>query len=236
MSQTTAKPKPSPNPKPHHLGHRQRLRERFLKHPDAIADYELLELLLFAAIPRGDTKPLAKDLIAKFNSLAEVLSASPAELQSVKGVGEAVVVAIKTAQNCGFRMLQNTVKNKTVIGNWKNLLDYCYAKMAWRKTEEVRILYLNASNELIADEQSREGTIDHAPVYAREIVKRALELHASSIIMVHNHPAGDPEPSREDIIITKAVQKALASVDISLHDHLIIGRDGHKSLKSSGVL
>ncbi len=222
--------------KPHYTGHRQRLRERFLKNPDAVPDYELLEILLFASNPRGDTKPVAKQLIAKFESLAGVLNASAIELAQIPGIGESAITAIKTAQVCGIRMLQQQVTKKHVIASWKELLDYCYAKMAHRKTEEVRILFLDSKNQLITDEQSQEGTIDHAPVYAREIVKRALELHASAIIMVHNHPAGDPEPSKEDITVTKTVQKALATVDIQLHDHLIIGRDGHKSLKSSGII
>lgn len=221
---------------PHYTGHRQRLRDRFLKNPDSLPDYELLEMLLFASNPRGDTKPLAKQLIERFDNLAGVLNASVIELEKIKGLGDSAIGAIKTAQVCGIRMLQQQVLNKPVISSWKELLDYCYAKMAHRKTEEVRILFLDSKNQLIADEQSQEGTIDHAPVYAREIVKRALELHASAIIMVHNHPAGDPEPSREDVTITKTVQKALASVDIELHDHLIIGREGHKSLKSSGII
>ena len=199
-------------------------------------DYELLEMLLFAAYPRGDTKPLAKELIKKFHSLADVLQANPQELQSIDGIGEAAVVAIKTAQLCAVRMLQTPLLDKPIIGSWKQLLDYAHARMAYRKTEEVRILFLDNRNQLVADEQMQQGTIDHAPVYAREIVKRALEHHASAVIMIHNHPNGDPNPSKDDIAITKTLQNALAAVHIDLLDHLIIGRQGHKSLKSSAVI
>lgn len=222
--------------KPHQLGHRQRLRERFLKNPDTLPDYELLEMLLFAAYPRGDSKPTAKELIKKFGSLADVLGATPQELTAIDGVGEAAIAAIKTAQQCGLRMLQTPLLEKTILGSWKQLLDYAHARMAYRKTEEVRILFLDNRNQLLADEQMQQGTIDHAPVYAREIVKRALEHHASAVIMIHNHPNGDPNPSKEDIQITKTLETALAAVHISLLDHLIIGRNGHKSLKSVGVI
>lgn len=226
-----------PKEKPHYVGHRKRLRERFLSSdPDAIADYELLELLLFGAIARADTKPVAKDLLKKFGGLAGVLNAEPLELSKVKGVGEAAVVAIKTAQVCGLRLLRQEIMQKPVLSSWKHLLDYCHASMAYQKVEQVRLLFLDAKNQLIADEVQQTGTIDHAPVYARELVKRALELHASAVILVHNHPSGDPKPSKEDITITKAVQKALAAVNITLHDHLIIGAEGHTSLKSSGLI
>lgn len=222
---------------PHYLGHRKRLRERFLNsEPDTIPDYELLELLLFAAMPRSDTKPLAKELIKKFKGLGGVLSATPIELAKVKGVGEAVIVAIKAAQVCGVRLLRQEVLYKPVLSSWKNLLDYCHASMAYQRIEQVRLLFLNSKNQLIADEVQQTGTIDHAPIYAREVVKRALELHASAVIMVHNHPSGDPKPSKEDITMTKTVQKALSAVDIALHDHLIVGSEGHTSLKSAGII
>jgi len=222
--------------KPHYIGHRQRLRERFLAEPDALPDYELLELLLFASNPRGDTKPLAKTLLKQFGDLTGILSASEAELKKIDGIGDAAVVAIKTAHLCGIRMLQGHVMNKPVIASWKHLLDYCHARMAHQKTEEVRLLFLDAKNQMIADEKIQQGTVDQAAIYTREIVKRSLELHASAVIMVHNHPTGDPQPSKDDIAITKNVQKALAVVDIRLHDHLIIGKNGHQSLKSAGII
>jgi DNA repair protein RadC len=228
--------KPASIGKNHQLGRRQRLRERFLKNPDALPDYELLEMVLFAAYPRGDTKILAKELLHKFGSLSDVLHTAPHALLQIDGIGEAAVAALKAAQICGIRMLQGQIADKTIIGSWKQLLDYIYARMAYRKTEELRLLFLDNRNQLLADEQMQQGTIDHAPVYAREIVKRALEHHASAVIMIHNHPNGDPNPSKDDIAATKTVQNALAAVHIHLHDHLIIGRNGHKSLKSSGVI
>ncbi len=223
--------------KPHYLGHRQRLREKFLgSGQDNFADYELLELLLYGAIPRGDTKPLAKDLLKRFDSLAGVLAATPRELATVKGIGESSVAAIKIAQACTQRILRQQVINRPILSSWQAVLDYCHAMMAFVKTEQVRLLFLDNKNHLIADELQSSGTVDQAPLYAREVVKRALELHASAVIMVHNHPTGDPSPSKEDISVTKAVQKALAAVQINLHDHLIIGSTGHKSLKALQII
>ncbi len=223
--------------KPHYLGHRQRLREKFLTSgQDNFADYELLELLLYGAIPRGDTKPLAKDLLKRFDSLAGVLAATPRELATVKGIGESSVAAIKIAQACTQRILRQQVINRPILSSWQAVLDYCHAMMAFVKTEQVRLLFLDNKNHLIADELQSSGTVDQAPLYAREVVKRALELHASAVIMVHNHPTGDPSPSKEDISVTKAVQKALAAVQINLHDHLIIGSTGHKSLKALQII
>jgi DNA repair protein RadC len=223
--------------KPHYLGHRQRLRARFLEGgPDALPDYELLELLLFQAKPRGDVKPLAKALISRFKSFAGVMAAAPDELASVDGVGEASVVTIKTVQAAALRMAKQELIDRPVINSWKKLLDYCHAAMAYEKVEQFRLLFLDGKNALIADEVQQKGTVNHTPVYVREVVKRALELGASAIVMVHNHPSGDPSPSKDDIAMTKEVAAAADKLGIALHDHLIIGRKGHASLKSMGLI
>jgi DNA repair protein RadC len=223
--------------KPHYHGHRQRLRQRFLDGgADALPDYELLELLLFAAQPRADVKPLAKALLTKFGTFAEVITADPARLREVTGVGDSAVAAIKVAQASGLRMLRDQVMNREVISSWQALLDYCTASMAFRDTEQFRILFLNRKNALIADEMQQKGTVDHTPVYPREVVKRALELGASAIIMVHNHPSGDPTPSRADIEMTVEVRDAAAKLGVTLHDHLVIGRGSHASFKSMGLI
>jgi DNA repair protein RadC len=223
--------------KPHYLGHRQRLRARFLEGgADALPDYELLELLLFQAKPRGDVKPLAKALISRFKSFAGVMAAAPDELASVDGVGEASVVTIKTVQAAALRMAKQELIDRPVINSWKKLLDYCHAAMAYEKVEQFRLLFLDGKNALIADEVQQKGTVNHTPVYVREVVKRALELGASAIVMVHNHPSGDPSPSKDDIAMTKEVAAAADKLGIALHDHLIIGRKGHASLKSMGLI
>lgn len=223
--------------KPHYLGHRQRLRERFLAAgPESLADYELLELLLFLAKPRGDVKPLAKALIARFGSFAAVLAASPRDLREVEGVGEASIVALKTVQAAALRMARQELIDRPIINSWKKLLEYCHAAMAHEKIEQFRLLFLDGKNALIADEVQQKGTVNHTPVYTREVVKRALELGASAIVMVHNHPSGDPTPSRDDVAMTKEVATAAEKLGIALHDHLIIGRKGHVSLKSMGLI
>jgi DNA repair protein RadC len=223
--------------KPHYLGHRQRLRDRFLAGgPDALPDYELLELLLFQARTRGDVKPLAKALIARFKSLAAVMAASPDELAEIDGVGEAAIVTIKTVQAAALRMTRQELIDRPVINSWKKLIDYCHAAMAHEKVEQFRLLFLDGKNALIADEVQQKGTVNHTPVYVREVVKRALELGASAIVMVHNHPSGDPSPSKDDIAMTKEVASAADKLGIALHDHLIIGRKGHASLKSMGLI
>ncbi len=223
--------------KPHYLGHRQRLRARFLEGgADALPDYELLELLLFQARPRGDVKPLAKALIARFKSFAGVMAASPAELAGVDGVGDAAIVTIKTVQAAALRMARQEVIDRPVINSWKKLVDYCHAAMAYEKIEQFRLLFLDGKNALIADEVQQRGTVNHTPVYVREVVKRALELGASAIVMVHNHPSGDPTPSKDDVAMTKEVAAAADKLGIALHDHLIIGRKGHSSLKSMGLI
>jgi DNA repair protein RadC len=218
-------------------GHRERLRTRFLKGgADAMPDYELLELTLFAAVPRRDTKPLAKALLARFGSFAEVIAAPAARLMEIKGVGMSVVQQLKIVQAAAHRSAKTGVINRPVLSSWTALLDYCTAAMARVTNEEFRVLFLDRKNVLIADEVQNRGTVDHTPVYPREIVKRALELSASSIILVHNHPSGDPTPSKADITMTREVVTAARTLGIAVHDHLVIGRGGHASFKSLGLL
>ena len=222
---------------PHYLGHRKRLRERFLAAgPDALADYELLELTLFAAIPRRDVKPLAKALIARFGSYGEVIAAPKARLMEVDGVSEAVATQIKVVEAAALRLAQSRVMNRPVLASWAALIHYCSAAMARAEKEEFRVLFLDRKNVLVADEVLAIGTIDHTPVYPREIVKRALEIGASALILVHNHPSGDPTPSRADIEMTRAIQDAVRPLKIMVHDHVVVGRSGHASLKALGLL
>ena len=226
-----------PDEKPHYLGHRQRLRERFLNGGvAALADYELLELLLCQALPRADVKPLAKNLINRFGSFAAVMAAEPAQLMEIDGIKEAATVAIKTVQAAALLMQRQQVLDQPVLGSWKSVLDYCHSVMAHDQNEQFRLLFLDGKNALIADEVQSRGTVNHAPVYIREVVKRTLTLGASSIIMAHNHPTGDPTPSRDDIEMTRAVKLALEQVGVQVHDHIIIGRKGHASLRSMGYL
>jgi DNA repair protein RadC len=223
--------------KPDYLGHRERLRDRFLNGGDgSLQDYELLELLLTQAQKRIDTKPIAKALIKRFGSFAGVMAAAPEQLQEVAGVGPAAAVIIKVVQACALRIAQQDVSEREVIGSWKKLLDYLRMAMAEQKTEQFRLLFLDNKNALIADEEQQRGTVNHTPVYPREVVKRALELGASAIILVHNHPSGDPTPSQDDIAMTKEVAAAADKLGISVHDHIIIGRKGHASLRSLGHL
>lgn len=222
---------------PHYRGHRDRLRQRFLQAgPDSLADYELLELLLFGAIPRRDVKPLAKQLLEQFGSLGGVVAADPAQLERRGGLGPASIAALKVVGAFATRMLKEQVRDKPVLSSWAQLIDYLTLAMKYEKAEQFRLLFLDRKNQLVADEVQQRGTVDHAPVYPREVVKRALELHASALIMVHNHPSGDPAPSKADVEITRQVSKALAAVNVVLHDHLIIGRRGHNSFKSLGLL
>lgn len=218
-------------------GHRERLRARFLKGgADAMPDYELLELTLFAALPRRDTKPLAKALLARFGSFAEVIAAPRARLMEVKGVGEGVANHLKIVEAAAHRLAKTQVIGRPALSSWTALLDYCTAAMARSANEEFRVLFLDRKNVLIADEVQNRGTVDHTPVYPREIVKRALELSASSIILVHNHPSGDPTPSKADILMTREIVAAAKALSIAVHDHLVIGRGGHASFKSLGLL
>jgi DNA repair protein RadC len=221
--------------KPDYLGHRARLRERFLKGADALPDYELLELLLMQALPRRDMKPLAKELLRRFGSFQRVISAEPAELLAVKGMGEAALVALKSVQAAALRLARAEALDRPVISSWQKVLDYCRASMAYGKTEQFRLLFLDRKNVLIADEVQQRGTVDHTPLYPREVVKRALELGASAIILVHNHPSGDPTPSKADIAMTREVVEAALKLGIAVHDHIIIGGSGHASLKSLGL-
>ncbi|TWD58170.1 DNA repair protein RadC [Agrobacterium vitis] len=219
-------------PVEHYHGHRDRLRMRFKdKGDDALADYEVLELLLFRLIPRRDTKPIAKALIDRFGSLAGVFGAQLSLLQEVKGVGEAVALDLKLISSAAQRMLKSDIKGKPVLSSWSSVIDYCHAAMAYETTEQFRILFLDKRNAMIADEIQGRGTVDHTPVYPREVVKRALELSATAIILVHNHPSGDPTPSRADIEMTKTIIDTAKPLGITVHDHVIIGKQGHASLK-----
>ena len=218
-------------------GHRERLRDRFrVGGAAALPDYELLEMVLFRAIKRGDTKPLAKMLLARFGSFAEVISATPERLQEVKGVGPAIVTELKLIQAAALRLSREAVINRPVLASWNAIIDYCRAAMAYEHIESFRLLFVDKKNQLIADEVQQQGTVDHTPVYAREVIKRALELSASAIIMVHNHPSGDPTPSYADIEMTKKIIAAGDKLGILVHDHIIIARKGHVSLRNLQVI
>jgi DNA repair protein RadC len=227
----------APDAKPHHVGHRRRLRDRFLASPQSLPDYELLELLLFQAIPRRDTKPLAKRLLARFDGdLARLANAGDAELKAVDGVGEAAIAVVRLFGEGARRLLRHRVQEQPVLGSWTQLLDYLRVAQGAKQTEQFRLLFLDAKNRLVADEVHQTGTIDETPVYPREVAKRALELGAAALIVVHNHPSGDPTPSKADIAITKEIAAALATLNIQLHDHLILGRGKHASLRTLGLL
>lgn len=217
---------------PHYHGHRERLRGRFREAgPDALADYELLELILFRAIPQRDVKPLAKKLIETFGSFAEVVGAPETRLKEIKGLGEAAITELKIVHASANRLARGQVKARKVLSSWSSVLDYCRTAMAFAEKEQFRILFLDKRNQLIADEVQQTGTVDHTPVYPREVVKRALELSATAIILVHNHPSGDPTPSRADIQMTQSIVEVAKPLGISVHDHIIVGKDGHASLK-----
>ena len=222
---------------PHYLGHRARLRERFIDvGGDAIPDYELLELILFSARPRGDVKPLAKTLLKKFGSFADVIHAEEAALRQVEEVGDAVIAALKTIRVATQRLIKSEISDQPVIQSWSALMDYCKLAMGNKKIEEFRVLFLNHRHALIADEVMQQGTINHTPVYPREIVKRALEHGAAALILLHNHPSGDPTPSKADIDITQKIIEAAATINVAVHDHVIITKTGHYSFKSFGVI
>jgi DNA repair protein RadC len=217
---------------PHYQGHRARLRQKFRDNgADTFPDYELLEMLLFRAIPRRDTKPIAKNLINKFGSFAEVINAPESRLKEIDGIGEAVITELKLVKASALRLMQGELAQKPVITSWASMLRYCVAAMAHEQREQFRIIFLDKRNQVIADEIQAEGTIDHTPVYVREVVRRSLEVGATAIILVHNHPSGDPTPSKADISMTKAIIEALKTIGITVHDHIIVGRDGHASLK-----
>jgi DNA repair protein RadC len=235
MAKTPKKSKENSGPAedPHYFGHRERLRDRFLDGgPDAVAEYELLELILFRAIPRRDVKPLAKELIEKFGSFAEVISAPRPRLGEIDGLSEAAITEIKIVQAAANRLARGEVmKKKTALSSWSAVLDYCRTAMAFDDKERFRILFLDKRNQVIADEVQQTGTVDHTPVYPREVIKRALELSATALILVHNHPSGDPTPSRADIQMTQAIVEIAKPLGIAVHDHIIVGKEGHASLK-----
>ncbi|MGD0419608.1 MAG: DNA repair protein RadC [Xanthobacteraceae bacterium] len=217
---------------PHYYGHRERPRERFREAgAEALSDYELLEAVLFRALPRRDVKPLAKTLIATFGSFAEVISAPVSRLAEVKGLGDATITELKLVQAAASRLIRGEVKKRLVLSSWPAVLDYCRSAQAFADRKQFRVIFLDKRNQLIADELQQVGTVDHTPVYPREVVKRALELSATAIILVHNHPSGDPTPSRADIQMTQQIIAVAKPLGISVHDHIIVGKEGHASLK-----
>ncbi|MFK7868147.1 MAG: DNA repair protein RadC [Roseobacter sp.] len=217
--------------------HRQRLRKRFIEGgAEAMPDYELLELVLFRAIPRRDVKPLARKLLNHFGDFNRTVSASPERLRAVTGVGDAVVTELKIVEASAQRLARSKIIQQNVVSSWDALLDYCHTSMAHRETEQFRVLYLDRKNVLIADEAQAKGTVDHVPVYPREVAKRALELNASALILVHNHPSGDPTPSQSDISMTEQINAACVALGLTLHDHLIIGKSCELSFRSDGYL
>ena len=223
--------------KPHYHGHRDRVREKFTHdNGQSMADYELLELVLFAAIPRVDVKPLAKDLITQFGSFSGVLSADLEQLETIKGIKRNTAVHLKSIQTAATRLARQKMEDRPVLGAWQDLIDYCYTAMAHEKNEQFRILFLNNKNVLIKDEVQQVGTINHTPVYPREVVKRALELGATALILLHNHPSGDPKPSKDDINMTQVIIDAAKGVGITIHDHIIIGKKGPYSFRNAGLI
>jgi len=217
---------------PHYHGHRERLRERFHgAGPDALSDYELLEMVLFTAKSQGDVKPLAKTLIKKFGSFAEVIHAPETRLREVKGIGDRTVTELKLIAAAASRIAKGQLQQRTMLSSWDAVIGYCRTSMAFADKEQFRVLFLDKRNQLIADEVQQVGTVDHTPVYPREVIKRALELSATAIILVHNHPSGDPTPSQADIQMTRAIIDIAGPLGISVHDHIIVGKNGHASMK-----
>ena len=223
--------------KPHYLGHRERLRKRFREGgAQSLPDYELLELVLFRAMPRRDTKPLAKAILARFGTFAEAMNAPEDLLLEVPGLGDAAVTEIKLVRAAALRLMRGEVLERPVLSSWQGVLDYCRAAMGFEAKEQFRILFLDKRNQIIADEIQQEGTVDHTPVYVREVVKRALELSATAIVLVHNHPSGDPTPSRADIEMTKQIIAAAKPLGVVIHDHIIVGKQGHTSFRGLGLI
>jgi DNA repair protein RadC len=237
MTGKTAKPQDTSAETPHYHGHRERLRERFHSAgPDALSDYELLEMVLFAALPRRDTKPLAKALLRAFGSFAEVIHAPEARLREIDGIGDASVNQLKLIAAAAHRIARGELKRRIALSSWNEVIDYCRTNMAFADKEQFRILFLDKRNQLITDEVQQTGTVDHTPVYPREVIKRALELSATALILVHNHPSGDPSPSQADIQMTKAIIAIAGPLGIAVHDHIIVGRGGHASLKGMRLI
>jgi DNA repair protein RadC len=223
--------------KPHYFGHRERLRRRFREAgADAVPDYELLELILFRAAQRRDTKPLAKALLARFGTFAEVLNAPAELLAEVPGIGEAAITELKLVQAASVRLMRGEVLERPMLSSWNRVLDYCRASMGFEAKEQFRILFLDKRNQIIADEVQQKGTVEHTPVYVREVVKRALDLSATAIVLVHNHPSGDPTPSRADIEMTKQIVAAAKPRGVVVHDHIIVGKQGHASFRGLGLI
>jgi DNA repair protein RadC len=237
MTVNSKPPNDKASEKPHYHGHRERLRERFRSAgPDALADYELLEMILFSAKPQGDTKPAAKALLERFGSLAQVVHAPELLLREVDGVGDASINQLKLIAAAATRIARGELKERRQLSSWQDVIDYCRTSMAFADKEQFRILFLDKRNQLIADEVQQIGTVDHTPVYPREVIKRALELSATALILVHNHPSGDPSPSQADIQMTKAIINIATPLGIAVHDHIIVGKNGHASLKGMKLI
>ncbi len=237
MDDKTNTPKSPPAEPPHYHGHRARLRERFSSAgPDALSDYELLEMVLFTAQPRRDMKPIAKLLLKKFGSFAEVIHAPEPLLREVEGIGDASVNQLKLIAAAATRIAKGELRQRTLLSSWQDVIGYCRTSMAFADKEQFRLLFLDKRNQLIADEVQQTGTVDHTPVYPREVIKRALELSATAIILVHNHPSGDPSPSQADIQMTRAIIDIATPLGIAVHDHIIVGRSGHASLKGMRLI
>jgi DNA repair protein RadC len=237
MPGKTSQTQDQPAETPHYHGHRERLRERFYgAGPDALSDYELLEMALFPALPRRDTKPLAKALLKKFGSFAEVIHASEIRLREVDGIGDASITQLKLMAAAASRVAKGEIRRSIALSSWNDVIGYCRTGMAFAEKEQFRILFLDKRNQLISDEVQQTGTVDHTPVYPREVIKRALELSATALILVHNHPSGDPTPSQADIQMTKAIVDIANPLGISVHDHIIVGKNGHTSLKGMRLM
>ncbi len=218
------------------VGHRERLRERLLSDHEELLDYELIEYLLMLAIPRIDTKPIAKALLQEFGGIGPLLAADPESLRRVKGMGDSAAAAIRIVQATAQRILKGVVEDKPILSSWQALLDYLRATLAHRATEQFWVLHLDGKNVLIRDEKMREGTVDQAAVHIREVIRRALELASTSIILVHNHPSGDPQPSQADIRLTRQIVEVAKNLGIAVHDHIIIGAQGHTSMRAQGLI
>jgi len=234
---TTDTKKPAASDTPHYHGHRERLRERFISAgSEALSDYELLEMVLFRALPRRDVKPLAKSLIAAFGSFAEVVHAPIPRLKETDGLGDAAITEIKLIAAAASRIAKGQLKQRMLLSSWEAVISYCRTSMAFADKEQFRLLYLDKKNQLIADEVQQVGTVDHTPVYPREVIKRALELSATAMVLVHNHPSGDPTPSQADIQMTRAIVDIASPLGIAVHDHIIVGKNGHASLRAMKLM